>query len=221
MTTTEVPVVFTIGGDPVELGFVASFNRPGGNLTGMTQYTAALEGKRLELFHKLLPDISAVEMLVDPNNPNFETQLRDLPEAARAMGIQLSISRASTEREIDAAFAALDGQKVRALFVASDPFFYNRREQLVALVARLSVPAIFHQREFVTAGGLISYGSSAPDMYRRAGLYTALILKGTKPADLPVLQPTKFELVINLKTAKALGIEIPPTLLAAADEVVE
>jgi ABC-type uncharacterized transport system substrate-binding protein len=219
--TADIPVVFTIGGDPVALGLVASFNRPGGNLTGLTQYAAALEGKRLELFHKLLPEVSAVELLVDPNNPNFEIQLRDLPEAARAMGMQLSISRASTEREIDAAFAALDGQKVKALFVASDPFFYNRREQIVALVARLSVPAIFHQREFVTAGGLISYGSNAPDMYRKAGLYTALILKGTKPADLPVLQPTKFELVINLKTAKTLGIEIPPTLLAAADEVVE
>ena len=137
------------------------------------------------------------------------------------MDMQLSISRASTEREIDAAFVALDGQKVKALFVASDPFFYNRREQIVALVARLSVPAIFHQREFVTAGGLISYGSSATDMYCKAGLYTALILKGTKPADLPVLQPTKFELVINLRTAKALGIEIPLTLLAAADQVIE
>jgi putative ABC transport system substrate-binding protein len=221
LVSAHVSVIAATGGDASALGLVASFNRPGGNLTGLKQYTAALEGKRLEFFHQLLPGVSAVAMLVDPSNPNIETQLRDLPEAARAMDMQLSISRASTEREIDAAFVALDGQKVKALFVASDPFFYNRREQIVALVARLSVPAIFHQREFVTAGGLISYGSSATDMYRKAGLYTALILKGTKPADLPVLQPTKFELVINLRTAKALGIEIPLTLLAAADEVIE
>jgi ABC-type uncharacterized transport system substrate-binding protein len=221
MITSEIPVVFTIGGDPVELGLVTSFSRPGGNLTGLTQYTAALEGKRLELFHQLLPGISSLALLVDPNNPNIATQLKDLPVAARAMNVQLSILKASTEREIDEAFSALDAQKARALFVASDPFFNSRREQLVALATRFSIPAIFHQREFAIAGGLISYGSSAVDMYRNAGLYTARVLKGTRPADLPVLQPTKFELVINLKTAKVLGIEVPPTLLAAADEVIE
>ena len=219
--TQEIPVVFTIGGDPVELGLVKSFNRPGGNLTGLTQYTAALEGKRLELFHQLLPRETAIAMLVDPNNPNIAMQLRDLPEAARAIGIQLSILKASNENEIDLAFAALEKQKPGALFVASDPFFNSRRAQLVAQVTRLSIPAIFHQREFATAGALISYGSSAIDMYRRAGLYTARILKGDKPADLPVLQPVKFELVINLKTAKVLGIDVAPSLLAAADEVIE
>ena len=219
--TQEIPVVFTIGGDPVELGLVKSFNRPGGNLTGLTQYTAALEGKRLELFHRLLPRETAIAMLVDPNNPNIAIQLRDLPEAARAIGIQLSILKASNEHEIDLAFAALEKQKPGALFVASDPFFNSRRAQLVAQVTRLSIPAIFHQREFATTGGLISYGSSAIDMYRRAGLYTARILKGDKPADLPVLQPVKFELVINLKTAKVLGIDVAPSLLAAADEVIE
>jgi putative ABC transport system substrate-binding protein len=219
--TTEIPVVFTIGGDPVDLGLVASFNRPGGNLTGLTQYTAALEGKRLEVLHELMPSASAVAMLVDPGNPNIGVQLRDLPTAAQKMNMQLTILRASSEREIDEVFATFDRPKFQALFVASDPFFNSRREQIVARVGAVSIPAIFHQREFVTAGGLISYGSSALDMYRQAGLYAARILKGAKPTELPVLQPTKFELVINLKTAKTLGVVVPPSLLTQADEVIE
>jgi ABC-type uncharacterized transport system substrate-binding protein len=219
--TTNIPVVFTIGGDPVDLKLVESLNRPGGNLTGLTQYTAAIEGKRLELLHDLVPSASAVALLVNPNNPNIDVQLRDLPPAARAIGLHLTLLKAATEAEIDATFAALAGQKVDALFVASDPFFNSRREQIVALATRRAVPTIFHQREFATAGGLISYGSSAIDMYRQAAIYTGRILKGAKPADLPVLQPTKFELVINLKTAKQIGLEVPAKLLAIADEVIE
>ena len=217
----EIPVVFTIGGDPVELGLVKSLSQPGGNLTGLTQYTAALEGKRLEILHQLLPRETAITMLINPNNPNYAKQSRNLPEAARAMGIQISTLEASGDNEIEQAFVALERRKPGALFVASDPFFNSRREVLVAQAVRLSIPAMFHQREFVTAGGLISYGSSATDMYRRAAGYVARILKGDKPADLPVLQPVKFELVINLKVAKAFGIEVAPSLLAAADEVIE
>jgi len=219
--TADIPVVFTIGGDPVELGLVASFNRPGGNLTGLTQYTAALEGKRLEVLHELMPSASAVALLVDPGNPNIAVQMTELPTAARKMNLQLTIVEASTEREIDEALARFDRTKFQALFVASDPFFNSRREQIVARVAALAIPAIFHQREFAIAGGLISYGSSAIDMYRQAGLYIARILKGAKPVDLPVLQPTRFELVINLKSAKALGVTVPPALAARADEVIE
>lgn len=219
--TAEIPVVFTIGGDPVELGLVASFNRPGGNLTGATQYTAALEGKRLEVLHELMPAASEVAMLVDPGNPNIAVQMKELPTAARKMNMRLTIIEASTEREIDDALSRIDSTKVQALFVASDPFFNSRREQIVARVNALRVAAMFHQREFAVAGGLISYGSSAVDMYRQAGLYVARILKGTKPVDLPVLQPTAFELVINLKTAKALGVNVPPALVARADEVIE
>src|SRR5262249_27623584 len=168
--TADIPVVFTIGGDPVELGLVASFNRPGGNLTGLTQYTAALEGKRLEVLHELMPSASAVALLVDPGNPNIAVQMTELPTAARKMNLQLTIVEASTEREIDEALARFDRTKFQALFVASDPFFNSRREQIVARVAALAIPAIFHQREFAIAGGLISYGSSAIDMYRQAGL---------------------------------------------------
>jgi putative ABC transport system substrate-binding protein len=219
--TQEIPVVFTIGGDPVELGLVKSLSRPGANLTGLTQYTAALEGKRLEILHQLLPREAAITMLINPNNPNFATQSRDLPEAARAMGVQISTLKAANDSEIEQAFATLEKQRPGALFVASDPFFNSRRELLVAQVVSLTIPAIFHQREFVTAGGLISYGSSATDMYRRAAGYVARILRGDKPADLPVLQPVKFELVINLKAAKAFGIDVAPSLLAAADEVIE
>jgi ABC-type uncharacterized transport system substrate-binding protein len=219
--TTSIPVVFTIGGDPVDLGFVESLNRPGGNLTGLTQYTAAIEGKRLELLHDLAPAASAVALLVNPNNPNIDVQLRDLPPAARAIGLHLTLLRAASETEIDATFAALAKEKIDALFVASDPFFNSRREQIVALAMRRGVPTIFHQREFATAGGLISYGSSAIDMYRQAAMYTGRILKGAKPADLPVLQPTRFELVINLKTARQIGVEVPAKLLAIADEVIE
>src|SRR5262245_23401492 len=219
--TATIPVVFTIGGDPVDLGFVASLNRPSGNLTGLTQYTAAIEGKRLELLHDLAPAASVVALLVNPNNPSIDVQLRDLPPAARAIGLHLTLLKAASETEIDATFAALAKEKIDALFVASDPFFNSRREQIVALALRRGVPTIFHQREFATAGGLISYGSSAIDMYRQAAMYTARILKGAKPADLPVLQPTKFELVINLKTARQIGVEVPAKLLAIADEVIE
>ena len=220
--TQEIPVVFTIGGDPVELGLVKSFSRPGANLTGLTQYTAALEAKRLEILHQLLPRETAITMLIDPNNPKFHDP------GTRSAGSGAHDGRADFHSEGYPATMkssrrslSLERQKPGALFVASDPVFNSRRELLVAQVKRLSIPAMFHQREFATAGGLISYGSSATDMYRRAAGYVARILKGDKPADLPVLQPVKFELVINLKTAKTLGIEVTPSLLAAADEVIE
>jgi putative ABC transport system substrate-binding protein len=219
--TAAIPIVFTIGGDPVDLGLIASLNRPGGNVTGITQFTAPLETKRLELLHELVPGATVIAMLINPNNPNSAAQLKDVPEAARVRGLQLHILRANADTGFETAFAALGERRISALLVASDPFFNNRRAELVALTARYAVPAIFHQREFTTAGGLMSYGTSASDMYRQAAIYTARILKGTKPADLPVQQPTRFEFVLNLKTAKPLGLDVPAKLLALADEVIE
>ena len=219
--TTTLPVVFTIGGDQVALGLVASLNRPGGNMTGITQITVLLDPKRLEALHEFVPGISGVAVLRNPKNANAESQVAALQAAARTMGIDLRFVTATAESEIDAAFARLAELRVGALMVASDPFFNSRRQQIVALATRLAVPAIFHQREFVLDGGLMSYGTSAPDMYRRAAVYTGRILKGERPADLPVQQSTKVELVINLKTAKALGLTFPLSLLARADEVIE
>jgi putative tryptophan/tyrosine transport system substrate-binding protein len=219
--TTTLPVVFTIGGDPVALGLVASLNRPGGNVTGISQITAMLDPKRLEVLHELVPAVTAVAVLHNPQNANAAFQVPDLAAAARTMGLDLRFVTASSEREIETAFANLAELRIGALVVASDPFFNSRRQQIVALATRLAVPAIFHQREFTLEGGLMSYGTSVADMYRRAAAYAGRILKGEQPADLPVQQSTKVELVINLKTAKALGLAFPITLLGRADEVIE
>jgi putative ABC transport system substrate-binding protein len=219
--TTTIPTVFTIGGDPVALGLVATLNRPGGNITGITQIAVVLDPKRLEVLHELMPRVAVVAVMRNPNNANAETQVSTLQTAARSMGIELRFVTAASEREIDTAFATLAETRIGALMVASDPFFNGRRPQIVALATRLAVPVIFHQREFVLDGGLMSYGTSVTDMYRLAANYTGRILKGEKPADLPIQQSTKVELVINLKTARRLGLTFPITLLGRADEVIE
>jgi putative ABC transport system substrate-binding protein len=219
--TATIPTVFTIGGDPVALGLVSSLNRPGGNITGITQITVQLDPKRLEVLHELLPGLAEVALLRNPANANAGVQVSGLQAAARTMGIELRFVTATSEPEIDTAFVKLAEMRIGALVVASDPFFNGRRQHIVELAKQLAVPAIFHQREFALEGGLMSYGTSVSDMYRLAGSYTGRILKGEKPADLPVQQSTKVELVINLKTARMLGLAFPITLLGRADEVIE
>jgi putative ABC transport system substrate-binding protein len=219
--TSTIPIVFIVGGDSVELGLVASLARPGGNLTGVAVLAIELMPKRLELLLELVPQAGVIALLVNPNSPTAERHIGDIQEAARVKGVQLAILKAGTEGEIDAAFGTLVQLGTSALLVGSDPFFNSRREQLVALAARHAVPAIYEWREFAAAGGLISYGTSLTGVWRQFGIYVGRILKGEKPADLPVQQPTKFELVINLNTAKALGLTVPPSILARADEVIE
>jgi putative ABC transport system substrate-binding protein len=219
--TTTIPIVFSAGGDPVRSGLVASLNQPSGNITRVYQFTSGLEAKRLGLLHEMLPKATPIAVLINPKFMDAENQLRDVQEAGARLGVQLVIVRANAESDFDAAFSALVGQRAGALLVSASPFFNIRREQLVVLAARHAVPAIFEWRDFAVAGGLMSYGTSLADAYRQVGVYAGQILKGAKPVDLPVVQSTRFELVINLNTAKALGIEVPPTLLARADEVIE
>ena len=219
--TATIPIVCTLGGDPVEAGLVASFNRPGGNLTGTTIMAVEMAPKRLELAHELVPNATAIAMLVNPNFPIALAEARGVQAAARPQGMQIYVLNAHTESEIDTAFTTIVEQRAAALIVGTDPFLLGQRDQLVRLAARHTVPTIYFLREFVEAGGLMSYGPNIQNGYRQAGVYTGLILKGAKPADLPVIRPTKFDLVLNLKTAKALGLEVPPLLLALTDEVIE
>jgi putative ABC transport system substrate-binding protein len=219
--TTTIPIVFVVGVDPVAAGLVASFNRPGGNATGMTLITGPLGQKRLEIVRELVPKVRLVPILHNPTSPDAVPEIRDVQVAAQAMGLELRIFNATTPAEIDAAFAALAQHRPDVLLVGSDQFLVVRREQLVVSAARLGVPAIYPFREFPAAGGLMSYGTNIAATWRQAGIYTGRILKGDKTADLPVTQPTTFELVINLSTARELGIDIPATLHARSDEVIE
>jgi ABC-type uncharacterized transport system substrate-binding protein len=221
-TTQTVPIVFGVSEDPVKLGLVASLARPGGNLTGINFFVAELVAKRLGLLRELVPAASRIAVLVNPANvQTASATLSEAEPAARALGLQIQVFTASSNREIDTAYAAIVRERPDALFVAPDALFVNRRVQLIALAARHALPATYAVREYVEAGGLMSYGTSVADMYRQIGVYTGRVLKGAKPADLPVMQATKFELVINLQTARLLEIEVPPTLLARADEVIE
>jgi putative tryptophan/tyrosine transport system substrate-binding protein len=219
--TTSIPIVFTSGVDPVKMGLVATLNRPGSNVTGITWLSLMLDAKRLELLHELVPRVAGVAVLLNPTFPDAAEQLSKVQDAARTIGQPITILSARNIDEIDQAFQSLVQMRLDSLLVGTDPFLINRREQIVKLAARHGIPAIYDNRDFTVAGGLMSYGASFSDAVRQAGIYTGKILKGEKPGNLPVLQPTKFELVINLKTANALGITVPPTLLTRADEVIE
>jgi putative tryptophan/tyrosine transport system substrate-binding protein len=221
--TTTIPIVFATGADPVKLGLVASLNRPGGNVTGINFFAQETTTKRLGLLHEMVPKAVRIAVLVNPATAPAITEatLRDIPEAARALGLQIQVLKASTSREIEATFATLGRERPDALLVAGDAFFTSRRVQFAVLAVRHAIPVIYSNREYPEVGGLMSYGAVSADRFRQAGVMTGQILKGAKPADLPVMQSTKFELVINLQAARALGLEIPPTLLARADEVIE
>jgi|SRR5579872_95532 len=219
--TATIPIVFETAGDPVKLGLVASLNRPGGNITGVSQLSSELVSKRLGLLHDLIPSANTIGFLVNPVDPRTESQTAEMLEAGRTLGLQLHVLNASTEAEIDTAVASLSELRPGALVVGTGDLFSRRSERLAASIARQGVPAIYQYREYAAAGGLISYGASLTDSYRQVGTYTGRVLKGEKPADMPVMRPTRFELVINLQTAKALGLTIPPGILAIADEVIE
>jgi putative ABC transport system substrate-binding protein len=219
--TTAIPIVFQLGVDPVKAGLVASLSRPDGNVTGVTNITIGLAAKRLGLLHELVPKAAVIAALGDPSAPGYQTQEEELQAAARTLGLQVFVLNASTEAEIDDAFAALVQRRAGALILTDASLFNGRREQVVALAAHYAIPAMYTFREFVATGGLMSYASSITDAYRRAGIYVGRILKGERPADLPVEEPTKFQFVLNLKTAKALGLTVPPMLLATTDEVIE
>ena len=219
--TTSIPIIFENGGDPVQLGLVASLSRPGGNVTGATNFSAELVTKRLGLLRELVPSATSVAVLVNPTRPAVDAQLAQLQEAARALGLPLHILKAGNQRDFDAVFLTLVELRASALVIAADALFADRRDQIVDLARRYSVPTIYARREFVRAGGLISYEIDFPDAYRQSGIYVGRILKGEKPSDLPVVRPTKFELAINLKTAKRLGLAVPSGMLAIADEVIE
>src|SRR5262245_24119715 len=219
--TTTIPIVFAIGSDPTESGLVTSLNRPGGNITGVSFRSLTLGAKRIELLRELIPKLASVALLVNPKNPNAEPQIRDTQSAVAAVGLQLKVLRAGSKDDLDAAFASLNGSSADAMVVSADPFFISSRDQIVALAARRAVPAIYYAQEFVAAGGLMSYGTNLADAHRIAGLYVGRILNGEKPGELPVMLSDKFELVINVKTARTLGLTIPPTLLVAADEVAD
>jgi putative tryptophan/tyrosine transport system substrate-binding protein len=217
----EIPIVFAMGGDPVKLGIVASLSRPGGNITGVSFLINGLAGKEIELLHDLLPKATVIGFLVNPKSPNAESDTREVQEAVDVFGQKLVVAKASTESEIDSAFASFVEQRVAAVFAEPDPFFVDQSVKIVALAAQNALPTVSQLREFAAAGGLISYGTSITAANHQLGIYTGQVLKGTKPADLPIVQSTRFELVINLKTAKALGLTISPSLLGRADEVIE
>ena len=219
--TKTIPIVCTFGGDPVKAGYVTSLGRPGGNITGVNLFVAAMESKRLGLLRALIPGVQLIAVLLNPNRPDHADQMREVQDAARAIGQQINILLASNESDIEAAFATAVQLHVGAMLVGADPFFNSRRDKIIALAARHAIPAIYEQREHALAGGLMSYGTNLSDGYRQAGVYAGRILRGEKPGDLPVVQSTKFEFVINLKTAKALGIEVPPNFSAEADEIIE
>jgi len=221
LATTSIPIVFMNAADPVQLGLVASLSRPGGNITGVTTVSTQLEAKRLGLLRELVPSATSIAVLVNPARPGVDAQSAQIKEAARALGLPLHILQASSEREFDTAFEAVRQHRAGALAIAADAMFTAERDRIIALAKRYSVVTMYELREYVTAGGLISYGASGADMYRQAGNMVGRILKGEQPSNMPVLQPTKFELVINMKTAKAFGIAIPPGVLAIADEVIE
>jgi putative tryptophan/tyrosine transport system substrate-binding protein len=219
--TTTVPIIFTTGDDPVRVGLVASLNRPGGNATGVSVFTARLGSKRLGLLHEMVPSASPIAILVNPTNPDTEDEANDIQEAAQGLGVQVFVVRASKADDLDGAFTTLVQHQARAVIVGSDTFFTSQRSQISLLAARQSLPTMWVTRIEAEAGGLMCYGANIPNVYRQAGVYAGQILKGAKPANLPVQLPIKFDLVINLQTAKALGVEVPPTLLARADEVIE
>jgi putative tryptophan/tyrosine transport system substrate-binding protein len=219
--TSTIPIVFTTGGDPVKAGLVTSLNRPGGNATGISLLTTAPESKRLGLLHEIVPKATLIGVLINPNYAEAENQTREVQDAAHSIGQRIRISKAGTDEELESAFAAFIEQRIEALLVCSDPFFDTRRDRIISFAAQSRIPAIYQFREYAVAGGLMSYGISLTEGYRQVGIYAGQILKGTKPAELPIQQSIKFEFVINAKTAKALGLEVPPTVSARADEVIE